>query len=488
VRITKVGANVTFQVDFDYAGGAFTPDDSPVTVDLSDPYFAFLNDTNSRLFFGCVEIDNNWFDDFSVMASLSAVPYTDNFTSDSLSNYSSEGTSEADWRIDTNSGTLYLDDTTVARDFLDDLRSHYVDAWTGYVSGDVWQGLVTEYGVRFVPRAEGTAESATSIANPNSYSHSYYLMDEPDVKDYFTGLEWGIGGEQQWNPIRSGLYAQYLVGVCDALRAVDTVHPTILNLDNTYRPYNYFHYGRLADIACADHYYPRHSDSYNWNPLVGLYSVAKRSRAGGMPQPAITILQASHIQGVRYPYPEEERIMAYAILAAGMNGICYYWYNCNANLGVQYNAPLWEEIGKINREFKLLADYVGVCFPVSLASVKPAGVWVRTIAAGSDILVAVVMNGNFSYSENTLEGLFSYTPLTSAQVQLSLPGGFDVNTVVAVEPNGPNALPYTLLDGVLTFEAGPLELGKLVVISRDAGTVSALLSRWQMLVENKSRQ
>lgn len=50
-RLTKIGNTLAFAIDIDSSSGEFTTDKS-TSFDLSKPEFSFLNDTNSRLFFG----------------------------------------------------------------------------------------------------------------------------------------------------------------------------------------------------------------------------------------------------------------------------------------------------------------------------------------------------------------------------------------------------------------------------------------------------
>ena len=51
VRLTKLSDLLTFEFDVDSSGGDFTSDYSQ-SIDLGLPAFSFLNDSNSRLFFG----------------------------------------------------------------------------------------------------------------------------------------------------------------------------------------------------------------------------------------------------------------------------------------------------------------------------------------------------------------------------------------------------------------------------------------------------
>lgn len=482
VRITRTGNVLKFEVDFNYSGGTFTPDGNAVTVDLSDSYYSFLDTSNSRLFFGCTEISNDWFDDMTVTSSIRVQPFVDDFTEDNIANkYTSDGDIDAPWRVDTAlPGTLYFDTATSIKTVLEDFRSHYIDTWLNWSSDSLFQNVSNDYGVRLHPNVQysGIQDAKTfsgKVYSSNANIYAYWLFDEPDCSDHYLGTSWKIGSGD-WNSLRLGLYSQYLVKLADALGEGDPKHSTLLNTDLTYSPSNYFVYGQLGDIASSDNHYPVNA-APNWNPLTLTYNTAKAHRAGCMPNPSVRFLNASsdpNFTVSRAPFPGEEWIMAYAALAGGDNGLFYYWYNGNSQYGCQYQTELWPEIAKINREYQLFAPYIGVCFPISLSTTKPDKIWVRTVAAGPDTLMCVVVNQDFVSSESA----FTFNSVSSASIGITLPTGFTIASAVTNGSTGPVAISFNQSGNNVTFDAGPLNYGRLILFSSRANVLSELQARW----------
>jgi len=76
----------------------------------------------------------------------------------------------------------------------------------------------------------------------------YFLQDEPDAQDY------GVGESKE--PFRRlGALAQGLVEKSRTLRKKDPVTPQLLNMDNTFKPDNWYTYAQHSDLPCADPYY-----------------------------------------------------------------------------------------------------------------------------------------------------------------------------------------------------------------------------------------
>jgi hypothetical protein len=67
VRLTKLSDLLTFEFDVDSSGGDFTRDYSK-SFDLRLPTFSFLNDSNSRLFFGSSQAAGGSFSELSISA------------------------------------------------------------------------------------------------------------------------------------------------------------------------------------------------------------------------------------------------------------------------------------------------------------------------------------------------------------------------------------------------------------------------------------
>ena len=373
----------------------------------------------------------------------------------------------------------YSDETSFET-FMNDLSTHYINTYVLNSYDLNYEQLAKSYDVTFLPISPNNLDDAKNFANPLSNTYAYYLYDEPDMSDYLTGLTWGLGtGEWDWTHL--GLYSQHLVKLAESLRMGDPVHPTFLNLDGNYLPNSYFVYGKLGDISCSDYYYPLVNGG-NWNVLNLMYDTAKQHRSGAMPNPTIRLLNASDQSALfnfqdayRAPFPGEERISAYASIAAGENGLCYFWYHTQYWGGCQYQTNLWAEIADINHEVFCIAPYVSTSFPISLAVTKPANIWLRALAAGTDTLLCVVVNKGYTSTATS----FGYNPIQNGcYVTLSLPTGFTISSAVTVTPNGPATISYTQNGNSVTFDVGPMELGRYVLLSTRPNLLTELQGRW----------
>ena len=167
----------------------------------------------------------------------------------------------------------------------------------------------------------------------------------------------------------------------------------------------------------------------------------------------------------------------YASVAAGAHGICYYWYNANKEAGCQWVADTWAEIAILNRQLQLLAPWIGVGFPVDLSAKTPDKLWVKTVAAGTDALLVVMINRQYRSSPAG----FTSTPLAQTPVELILPAGFTVASAVSIEADGPQAIAVTQAGPTARFNTGALEVGRLVLLTRRGDLLDRLQRRWNGL-------
>ena len=366
-----------------------------------------------------------------------------------------------------------------------EFHEHYIDSWvspggTGswrQISEDWWQAMARRYGIRLQPNhhhAGQTGAEVRQLAKSDMHTLAYWLFDEPDVNDYFDGEHHGVP-----LPLRLGLHAQRLVRLSGSLRTADPVHPTTLVVDKTFRPQNYHTYGQLPDLVQADIYYPlaAHAKQAPWDPLAYMYGDTQAARAAFMPKPMNIVVSASPDGGARPPKPGEERIAVYASVAAGAHGICYYWYNAAREAGCQWVVDTWAEIAILNRQLQLLSPWIGVGFPVELPVKTPDKLWVKTIAAGTDALLAVVINRQYISSPDG----FTSTPMEQTPVELVLPEGFAVASAASIENDGPRSLAVTQTGDTVRFNTGSLDVARLVLLTRRKGLLNHLRTRWAEL-------
>jgi hypothetical protein len=365
-----------------------------------------------------------------------------------------------------------------------DFREHYIDTWNVCSGRDAWaainkhdfQIMARKYGIRLQPNfhdAQLRFEDIASLGKADGYIQSYWLFDEPEVNDALTGKKLNIPHSQ-----RLGMYSQRLMTVAEAIRQSDPVHPTCINIAKSFYPRGYYTYGQLSDIMTANIYYPV-SGNMKWDPVPYMYNGCRSARRGFMPKPMTIIVNASPRtknvgEVLRAPTAEEERISVYCSLAAGANAIAYYWYNANKIAGCQWIPDTWVEIATLNRQLQLLRGKIGIAFPIELPVIAPKKIWVKTVSSGPDTLIAIIVNTDYSSSR---EG-FKYTPMEKTPITLMLPQGLEINSVTAIEDDGPVSVTFIKEGSKVVFDTGRLEIGRIVLLSSDGDLYERIRQRW----------
>ena len=135
----------------------------------------------------------------------------------------------------------------LARGHVRDLVNHNINVQMPQVASD---------GVRLFYKNESGQRYCESaglrlvISDPGKYGTKdplmYFIHDEPVCADHkMEGVAWDkkIGGLAQW-----------AIGRSHDLRNKDPMTPQFLNVDNTFRPENWYTYGQLPDILSIDPY------------------------------------------------------------------------------------------------------------------------------------------------------------------------------------------------------------------------------------------
>ncbi len=328
--------------------------------------------------------------------------------------------------------------------------------------------------------------------------HAYYLADEPDTGDYRVQ---GVPAGKQ-----VGCLAQGLVLRAQELRERDPDTPSMLNLNLTFTPHNWYIYGQVPDIFCADPYYqPRLRQAYNDGPgryplyaKAGfVYAESHICKLASEPRPLHIILYANTYDGedgtFRGPTPAEKRIELYYALAAGAKGFSYWWFlpgRPARGLAAEDEAAraLRREVGLMGAEVRTLGPLITRSAPLSLPVTHSPRLWVRTLACGDDALLVIVVNDDYV---NDRSGTV-IRPVPDAKASLRLPDWMPEASVFEVSHLGTSDVPARRDGRTLELQAGTVEVTKAFVITRDpalrqrlqeaydrdfAANVRALLSR-----------
>jgi len=374
----------------------------------------------------------------------------------------------------------------VARNWLSDMAAHNINVHMLHSSGPGHEflhgpkgpALLKEFGIR----------KMLHWTDPRFDPIFYFLVDEPDAADFLSKM---------LDPYkRIGSRGQYLVERCKLFRRHDPqTRPILLNVDNTFKPENWYTYAQLADIACADPYYQEgvqsvlHSDPGNMAAYIKptyVYAVGTLYQSACAPLPMHLILHTCRFDfkpeetPYRAPTPEEKRIEVYYALAAGAKQLSFWWYSPGARYyGLGGRDPemrrLWREVGLLGAEVRTLGPVLERSCPADVPVEGPPWLWTRCLIAGDDTLVVLAVNdNNFSDRLGTV-----IRPIKNATMQVKMPAWLKAADVFEVTCKGTADIDWKARERAVRVDLGTVEVTRLVVITKDPGLRGGLQKRYE---------
>lgn len=320
-------------------------------------------------------------------------------------------------------------------------------------------GRMTNY-----PSAEGT-------------SVFHFLLDEPDAHDFNT--------PEVPAHLRLGSLGQFCVRWNDVLQRKGPKTPVLLNIDNTYKPENWYTYHQIPDIPCIDPYYQGELDlCYTKHPArysahtkpTYVYAASTISQSSCAPKPLHVILCSTKYPDAkanypgRFPTPEEARMMVYYALAAGAKGLSYWWFSDDPNcIGCGVDDPaakiLWKEIGLLGAEVRTASDIIGASCPVTLSVAAPRYLWVRTLISGVDTVAVIAVNDNVLCDRlGTV-----VRPVEKAKVSVQTPSWLKAADAFEITFEGIKDVSWTAGDRKVNLDLGTVNVSRFIILTSDTG-------------------
>jgi hypothetical protein len=377
-----------------------------------------------------------------------------------------------------------LANDTQKHDELVERGNHSVNLFTvgtgdlsDYLKTSTGKAIMDEYGIK---------AAAYDVTADRIYA--YFLCDEPDVGEY--NVKTNVAPTVM---DRVGTLAQSLWEMARQKKTNYSSIPSMVNIDETFKPYNYYIYGQLTDVFSTDAYYEQSLCDVFWkrpwqipifNKTIWEYAHAANAQAGCEPRPLHVILNTCRFQDgtkvFRYGTPEEKRIEAYYCLAAGAKQFGYWWFSLDANayngLGNRTepsSAALWREIGLIDAEAGIASQILVNSTPADMPISTPGRLWVRALVSGVDTLVLICVNDDHI---NDQVGTI-IRPIKSADVSLDLPGWLTSPTnVFEIDYKGVRDVSYSVASGRITANLGRVDVTRMIVITKDSTLKTALQS------------
>jgi hypothetical protein len=374
------------------------------------------------------------------------------------------------WGCDTGSGTPQ----EVGSRFLKDLVLHNVNLHMSHCPGPANDFMNMEEGYKMLEEL-GIQRMQNWIC-PDHRPAFYFLTDEPDAADF---------NSKELDPSeRLGGLAQWLVDRCELFRRKDKAAvPLLLNVDNTFKPENWYMYAQLSDIPCADPYYQEAVQSvWSADPTnmaaylkpTYVYGVGTIYQSAGAPNPMHLILHTCKFDFApkecpyRGPTPEEKRVEVYYSLAAGAKQISYWWYCPNDRyhgVGAKDLQPLWTEIGLVGAEVGTVDSLVSTGCPAEVPVKSAPTVWCRSLLSGDDTMVLLVVNDNMA--SDRLGTVVK--PHEKTRITVTPPAWLgNAAQVFEVDCDGTKDVKSVKSDGGIMLDLGTLNLTRMVVLTKNA--------------------
>jgi len=301
-----------------------------------------------------------------------------------------------------------------------------------------------------------------------------FAMDEPDATDAHDDV---IPVDQ-----RVGSQGQYLAKWSNVLNRVEPRTPVLLNIDNTFKPENWYMYHQLTDIPCVDPYYPEQLDqSYHSHPgnyaahtkPTYIYAVSTISQSSGQPKPLHVILCSTRYDAPggyhgRFPTPEEKRLETYYAVSAGAKGISFWWFPPDDGCGSKDPAgvALYNEIGLLGAEIRTAGPVISTSCPITLPIKASGRLMIRTLLSGSDTVAVITLNDDVLCDRvGTV-----YKPVgTRAVATVDMPSWIEPKDVFEITSDGVKDLSFKRDGSKVTLQLGTVEISRFAIVTADPG-------------------
>ena len=373
-----------------------------------------------------------------------------------------------------------------ARQYLTDWALHNINVLMGHISGNAGDYVKTKEGWDM---AESMGFGRMTTWDTGKHKPVYFfLQDEPDAHDAAT---------DELKPAdRLGSLGQWLVKWQETLRRHDPDVPILLNIDNTYKPENWYIYHQLSDIPCVDPYFPEQQD-YAYNKHPGALSshtkptyvkaVTTISQSSCQPKPLHVILCSTRYRDGkgyegRFPTPEEKRMEVYYAIGSGAKAISYWWFSPDTYcVGLGKDEPaahaLWKEIGLLGSEVRTAGPVITVSSPVNLPVEAPKLLWVSTLLSGIDTIALIAVNEDVACDRvGTV-----FKPIENTTVTVTIPSWITSPNVFEVTYEGLKDVNWKKEGSKVTLDLGKVNISRFLIITNDSGLRANLQKRYDEL-------
>lgn len=365
--------------------------------------------------------------------------------------------------------------------YLTDMERHNINTLMHSYGSDVTKYLRSPEGEKY--RRDTGMRVMVSAPGNMSDPQYLFLLDEPDAHDYAVKDLPAVK--------RLGSLAQALVQRSEEFRTKSPDTPQLLNIDNTFKPDNWYTYGQLPDVYCADPYYQEqqrivYTKRPGWMPSfvkpTYVYAVASICHSACSPRPLHLILNSvkHDVKGeeFRYATPEEKRVEVYYALAGGTKSFSYWWYTPYGEFrGCGAADPeakrLWKEIGLLGAEVRTAGPLISRSSPVTLVTKQPKRVWISSLLSGDDAIILLVVNDNMGSDRlGTV-----VVPQEKVTITVQPPAWLKPTIACEISYQGVKDISWKPAEGGVSLDLGRLDVARMFVLTSNTQWPKTLQER-----------
>lgn len=360
-----------------------------------------------------------------------------------------------------------------------------------------WGGWGPEPALHSFTLRQGVSESYQLDGS----RYAFFLCDEPDAHEAIQGPN----KYPAYCPGYLGALSQKLSEESQSRKPNQSQWPTQLNINGSFKPNNYYVYGHVTDIVSVDPYlqtrildsywYPNLKNTIPWyKKATYIYAVASSCQAAVEPGRLEVILNSCRKQDrdadtgefrvFRWATPEEKRIELFYALAAGAKQIAYWWvavvgptqdaFAGIGNADEPGSAALWREMGLLGAEAGTASPVIVNSCPTSFPITKPGKLWTRATLSGLDTMVLYCVNDDYTLDEAGAV----IQRIDDAAVSFNLPAWLSPTQAFEVDIKGVRDVPFSISSGRINIQLGPVDVTRMVIITKDSALKSTLQSRY----------
>jgi hypothetical protein len=340
---------------------------------------------------------------------------------------------------------------------------------------------LVEYGYQALPGGDDNANYYYDTKDIESVQ-AYFFFDEPDGKDHPGNLP-AKSEVAKFRRLKEmdglGSMALLMEEYAERVRYVAPDKGTFMIINQTYKPDNYFMYGKIPDIPAPDIYpHTTGEDPYT------IYQMMNAARLASMPRPFYSVPDFVQQAFSRYYWErtvdvEELDLRVLYSVAAGAKGLIWYCFDGS----LQWTPEVETRMKELNGRLEIAGPVLEIGHPVpdEWGTAGGGKLMVRTLLCGPETLVVTLINTNY---QATAEG-FSYEAIPDATVRVTLPPDTEIAHCFAAHTDTSVSFPFQVDGNELVIEAGRVETGGFLICTGDAELEASLRGRWDTLVAHR---